>query len=250
MVYEDFNTSLFQNKMMADMMFEQGLEAFTDVAKEWEGFERYVAPLETFKQKYLSKALKTYTANRTDFGFNVLNHADFHTKNLLFKKTADGAVEDFYFVSGIYDGTCLLYPHKIVFTSQIDFQISVYATPAIDLIYALYYFVSAENRQNHRAEIITAYHQQFVESLRKFGYLKAPPSLIDLQVELLRNGNLEVLVAICMSIFFLFDFTTMTAEDMDMGEGTKRAKRRMYRTPGFKEIIMAELPRFLLNGFI
>jgi Ecdysteroid kinase-like family len=141
-----------------------------------------------------------------------------------------------------YTANCLVF--------QIDYQISIHATPAIDLIYALYYFVSAENRQKHRADIITTYHQQFVASLMKFGYLKAPPSLIDLQVELLRNGSLEVLVAICMSIFFVFDFTTFTAEDLDMGEGTKRAKRRMYQTPGFREIIIKELPRFLLNGFI
>lgn len=239
--------------MMADMMFEQGLEAFIDVAREWKGFERFISPLETFKQQYLSKALKTYTANRSDFGFNVLNHGDFHTKNMLFKKTADGAVEDFYFVSIFwaestvfrlfaYTANCLVF--------QIDYQISVHATPAIDLIYALYFFVSAGNRQKHRADIIATYHRQFVESLKKFGYLKAPPSLIDLQVELLRNGNLEVLVAICMSVFFLFDISTMTAEDMDMGEGTKRAKRRMYQSPVFREIIMKELPRFLFNGFI
>lgn len=136
------------------------------------------------------------------------------------------------------------------FHLQIDYQICIYATPAIDLIYALYYFVSAENRQKHRAELIATYHQQFVASLKLFGYLKTPPSLIDLQIELLRNGALEVLVAICMTIFFYFDFTSMAPEDMDMGEGTKRAKRRMYENEEFKEIIRNELPRFLHNGFI
>jgi hypothetical protein len=67
---------------------------------------------------------------------------------------------------------------------------------------------------------------------------------------MLRNGNLEVLIAICMSIFFFIDLSTITPEDMDMGEGTKRAKRRMYQAPGFKEMILNELPRFLHNGFI
>lgn len=95
------------------------------------------------------------------------------------------------------------------------------------------------------------YHQQFVESLKTFGYLKAPPSLIDLQVELLRNGNLEVLIAICLSIFVYFDFSTLKPEDMDMGEGIKRAKRRMYKeTPILMDSILKELPRFLYNGFI
>lgn len=133
---------------------------------------------------------------------------------------------------------------------QIDFQISIYASPAIDILYALYFFVSAENRQMRRNEFVAAYHQQFVESLKNFGYLKPLPTLIDLKVELLRNGNLEVLIAICMSVFFFIDFSTMTPEDMDMGEGMMRAKRRLYQTPGFKEIILKELPRFVNFGFI
>lgn len=133
---------------------------------------------------------------------------------------------------------------------QIDFQLSIYATPAIDLIYALYFFVSAENRQTRRDELIAIYHRQFVDSLKKFGYLKAPPTLIDLKVEMLRNGNLEVLMAVCMLVFFFIDLSTMTAEDMDMGEGTKKAKRRMYKSPGLKELVLKEFPRFLNNGFI
>lgn len=83
---------------MADLMFGQGLEAFIDVAKEWEGYEKYIPHLEKFRKHYLNRGIKTYTPNRTDFGYNVLNHADFHLKNMLFKKNADGAINDFYMV--------------------------------------------------------------------------------------------------------------------------------------------------------
>lgn len=133
---------------------------------------------------------------------------------------------------------------------KIDYQISTYATPAIDLIYALYFSVSTLNRQNHRDEIIVAYYHQFAEALKKFGYLKEPPSLIDLHVELLRNGSLEVLLAICFMVMFFLDFADFTPEDMDMGEGSKKAKRRLCRAPAFKEMIEKEMPRFLHNGFI
>lgn len=138
----------------------------------------------------------------------------------------------------------------LCFRLQIDYQLSVYATPAIDLIYALYCSMSAKNRQIHRDEFISTYHQKFVETLKYFGYSNTPPTLIDLKVELLRNGNLEVLVSICMNIFSYFDISTLTLEDMDMGEGTKKAKRRMYQAPGFREMLIRELPRFLEYGFI
>lgn len=118
------------------------------------------------------------------------------------------------------------------------------------MFYALYYFVSKENRKNRRGEVIAAYYQQFVESLKQFGYLKAPPSLIDLQVELLRNGSLEVFVAI-MSIFFFVDLSQLAESGVDItalqtGDGFKK----IFQTPGFKEIILQELPRWVHNGFI
>lgn len=110
--------------------------------------------------------------------------------------------------------------------------------------------LSTENRQTRRAEFITCYHSQFVASLKMFGYMKAPPSLIDLQVELLKNGNLEVLIAVCNVIVFYFDLSTMTPEDFDQGEGTKRFYKRLYNNPDYKAMIVKELPRFLHNGFI
>lgn len=135
--------------------------------------------------------------------------------------------------------------------SQIDYQISIYASPAIDLIYALYYSLSADNRQNRRAEFISTYYKQFVESLKDFGYLKTPPSLIDLQVEILRNGSLEVIVAICMSIFFFVDFAQLAAMGVEVSiTPSAEARKMMYQTPGFKETILKELPRWLHNGSI
>jgi Ecdysteroid kinase-like family len=97
--YTNFNMHLFQNPVLADVMFDQGLEAFIDVAKEWKEYEKYIPYLEKYKKKYLSKAMKSYTPNRNGFGFNVLNHADFHLKNMMFRKSADGVIDNFYFVS-------------------------------------------------------------------------------------------------------------------------------------------------------
>lgn len=114
----------------------------------------------------------------------------------------------------------------------------------------MYYLLSSENRHNRRGEFISTYYTQFVTSLKQFGYMKAPPSLIDLQVELLKNGNLEVILAICNCVLFYYDLSTMTAEDFDQGEGTKRFYNRLYNTPAYKEMIQKELPRFLYNGFI
>lgn len=95
--YSDFTMNIFQNPKMVEMMFNQTLEGFVAAAKNWDGFEGFIPHLETFKTNFLSRCLRTYTPNRSD-GYNVLNHADFHRKNLLFQRNAYEAIKDFLFV--------------------------------------------------------------------------------------------------------------------------------------------------------
>lgn len=71
---------------------------------------------------------------------------------------------------------------------QIDFQCSIYATPAIDLVFLLYVIADSECRENHRDELLSVYHAQFRDTLIKLGFLRAIPTLMDVQVEVLRNG--------------------------------------------------------------
>lgn len=107
--------------------------------------------------------------------------------------------------------------------------------------------MSEENRRAHRDEIIALYYQQFVAALNQFGFSKSPPSLLDLQVEMLRNGHLEVVIAICMSFFFFIDVTNLADFDpIAPGAGLKK----IFQVAGFKEYILRELPRWCNNGFI
>lgn len=68
---------------------------------------------------------------------------------------------------------------------------------------------------------------------------------------MLRNGCFEVILATSMSIFFFFDMSKIAESGIKMdltspAEGLKM----MYQLPGFKDIILKELPRWLNNGFI
>ncbi|CAO1441807.1 unnamed protein product [Diamesa serratosioi] len=226
--YSEYNQFVFQNATIADLIFGQGIGGFTDVAREWEGYEKYIPKLEHLKETYLESFKRIYKKN--DKGYNVLNHGDFHIRNMLFKHDDAGAIEDMYFI---------------------DFQTCICATPAIDLIYAMYFMLSSENRINHRDEFIATYHNEYVATLKKLGSLKAPPSLTDLQVELMRNGALEPMIAICMTLAFYIDFSTLTPADFDADPETQdRLKKRLYNNPDFKAMIDQEMPRFLTKGFI
>jgi hypothetical protein len=112
----------------------------------------------------------------------------------------------------------------------------------------MYFFLSEENRKKRRDEFLAVYHQQFIKSLKSFGFLKPIPTLIDLQVETLKNGNLQVACALCIAPYMFFDLSTLTPEDYTIGP--RRFKEKVYEDPKIKEMVKSELKRFLFAGFL
>jgi hypothetical protein len=101
-------------------------------------------------------------------------------------------------------------------------------------------------------EIVMFYHQEFIKALKSFGYLKPPPSLLDLNIELLRHGAVNVLLMICFIPFSFVDWNTMTAEDI-MGNDSDRAKnfkKKLYEHPICKKLLQNEMKTWVHKGWI
>lgn len=134
------------------------------------------------------------------------------------------------------------------FHPKLDFQTCVFASPAIDLTSAIYNFISDSNRPKRRDEFIAVYHKQFVDTLKEFGYQKHIPTLMELQVDMLRNGNLQVIASICMKYLSYFDCKRLEPEDLS--NGMRSVKVKAFTSEGFRKMISEELPRFLHTGII
>jgi hypothetical protein len=132
----------------------------------------------------------------------------------------------------------------------LDFQVAVYASPAIDLIYSLYFNLSHENRAKYRDDYIMYYHSEFVKALKSYGYLKNPPSLLDLHVELLKNGIIEAIVLICFIVFQFIDWTTIKPETAFDPEKMNEFKRICFKSPEYRKIVEKEFPRLIYKGMI
>lgn len=98
--FSDFNYSFYKDNEMMVMLNQRSLRGFSEVMAEWGGvFKSFAPAMENFASTFVSKMLATYSPNRSGFGFNVLNHGDFHSRNLLFKTNEnDGKIEDIRFV--------------------------------------------------------------------------------------------------------------------------------------------------------
>lgn len=130
---------------------------------------------------------------------------------------------------------------------QYDYQICAYATPAIDLIYFLHNFISDEDRLARYDEILSIYHSQFTAALENYGYLKQPPSLLDLQIEMLKNGSFMAVFSL-FTYPYLINMDTFTSEDY--AEGPAKLKIKAFQNERYKKFLKEALAKYLGKGYI
>lgn len=96
------------------------------------------------------------------------------------------------------------------------------------------------------------YHQEFVKALEQLGSTKSPPSLLDLNVELLRHGAINTLIWICMLPFQFIDLANVDAKDImgDDQERTHKFKKTLYNNPIYKELILNEMNSWIAKGWL
>lgn len=221
-----FKDSIFhmENPMIRETFLNEPFDVLCDVLTSWGGMDEYVVRLKRFRENYIPMGQRLYEPDPN--GYNVLNHGDFHIKNLLFKSNGD-TIEDFYFM---------------------DFQVAVVASPCVDLFYALYNMISDENRRNRRNEIIYDYHLEFANTLKRLSFDGEIPTLQDLQIELLKHGRMEVVKCVCFKLFFFLD-TAKLGEYWGTGD-SKTFKAKLFNEPAFREFITTELPRLVHLGML
>lgn len=189
---ETFEDGMFTEKDISDWVFMDGyLDTLCDLLCEWDhGTLAY--KLKVMQPKFMQKMLDLYKPQPKGHGINVLNHGDFHIRNMLFRYINEEDKSTFEAIRLVGFLILTLSNLKITNSSlifhQIDFQCSVYATPAIDLVFLLYMIADEECNDKHRDQLLKVYHDQFKGTLIELGFLKKIPTLLDFQREMLTNG--------------------------------------------------------------
>lgn len=144
------------------------LPLFGSFVKTWPGFESIGEKIQDrqFADKVIDDLLRTMTTPKS-YGFNVLNHGDFHIRNLMFREGANKERE-------------LLF---------LDFQVPILNSPSIDLNTMLQLSSNFEVRER-KEEVLYKYHQLLVENLTVYGYKETIPTAIDVQIEMLKASSI------------------------------------------------------------
>lgn len=114
----------------------------------------------------MDNMLKTISCEK-HWGFNVLNHGDFHIRNMMFRE--DSGKE-----------------REVLF---LDFQAPSLNSPSSDLNTMLQLTGDFEVRER-KEEILHRYQRQLTESLLAYGFKGRLPTAIDVQVEMIKSSDI------------------------------------------------------------
>uniref|UniRef100_A0A8W7PNE3 CHK kinase-like domain-containing protein n=1 Tax=Anopheles coluzzii TaxID=1518534 RepID=A0A8W7PNE3_ANOCL len=228
--------NLFEENHQFLQMWQSCIAMLAGIVKEMPGLEQYSERIASIKESIFKRASAIYNYDPSSY-VHVLNHGDCHFKNMMFKRT-EGKLDDIMLL---------------------DFQLSLWGTPAVDLIYAMYNSVSIDTREEHRDELISFYHEELTACLTKFGYLRKLPTLLEIHLEMLKCGHLEFLLAATFVPFMCVDATEIMdipengeGFEMDFAEIDKMMEsfKKCFLHPVYVEFITKNLPKFAHKGLI
>ena len=181
--------SLFneENREMLKSIFNGMGNVFLKCVKDYNGHEEYYERLCEQKDNRINQLLE---ANITDESeFNVLNHGDCWSNNVMFRHDEQGKLLDTYLV---------------------DYQITHYGTPAQDL----YYFLLSSTQYDIKIKkfdyFIKFYHDRLAENLQLLKYPQKIPTLSEIHI-LLHKYNAwgkcnRIFASLFFYIFYIFFF--------------------------------------------
>lgn len=135
-------------------------------AQSWPKMEKIGAKVEKSIEKIFNNFTEVYADPPTRI-FSVLNHGDFHIRNMMFKKDEEGSIAEVKFL---------------------DFQIPLYRSPGFDLVYMMNAIASKDVR-DHKPEVIRKYHSYLAQSLEIYGFKGRVPTLFDVNMEVLHMSS-------------------------------------------------------------
>lgn len=161
-----YNKGLFCNSIVMTMdLIRNGIGNFITTLEEYEEFAEYLSKFKAIQPNLLQNCIQLYNAynlnrNNDSKDIYVLNHGDFHLKNLMFKFNKNSELED---------------------VIMVDYQMNCYAPSTIDTTYSQYFMMSPKLR-SRRNEFMHYYFMEFIRILKKLNYEGDMPLYSDFQI--------------------------------------------------------------------
>ncbi|XP_067646954.1 uncharacterized protein [Eurosta solidaginis] len=210
--------------------FPVNLRCVAEELTHWKGYEEITEKMFKLAESVLQNAIEMYDAHKT--GFRVFNMADLWIDNLMFHIHNDTKEPD--------DAVML------------DFQLSYYGSPAMDLNYFLFGSLNENVRKVHFKYLVREYHRILKETLEKLHYEEDIPTLKEINIELIKNSLQGVIAATCLTPLIFMETTgDETLENLaSLTEKGDQMRRRNVENPKYRAFLQRTIKEFELCGFL
>ncbi|XP_075145405.1 uncharacterized protein LOC142220262 [Haematobia irritans] len=231
--YQDGMFSL--SSPMLETMLKSSMTNFIDMLSCHEEFDVYFEKIKILKDTLDRKCkdlFRSSAQNNDSGGIFVLNHGDFHMRNMMFKFNKRGKMEDIMMV---------------------DYQISCYAPSNIDLTYSHIMMLSSELRMR-RHEFNQYYFSEFTRILKKIKYAGEMPLYSQFQISALKYRHFVIfLLAAFLPMITVLSGKTMEElknSNVDKMLENPETMAMLYRAPEFVAELRKFLPVLLREGYL
>uniref|UniRef100_W8BS47 CHK kinase-like domain-containing protein n=2 Tax=Ceratitis capitata TaxID=7213 RepID=W8BS47_CERCA len=179
--FDEYRNSIFSHDSAKEnTFFANSTKAFMNFVHKTPELQEYVPHLENLFEKVnlLDETISSFREYRDgprEDAYYVLNHGDYHLKNMMFKHNTE---------SGKFEDVMLL-----------DFQFSHVGPITSDLIYSIFMFLDDKLRPQ-APEFLHHYFATFKETLKKIGFEGPMPSLNKFREQLFHSRYVELFIMI------------------------------------------------------
>ncbi|XP_037924777.1 uncharacterized protein LOC119660351 isoform X1 [Hermetia illucens] len=156
--------------------------------------------------------------------YELLNHGDYHVKNMMFKGKNGVDVSEI---------------------ALIDFQICHWGSPAFDLVYIL-----AGIQPGLRSNACQYYFDTFIDVLKKSGCDEPLPTFEQLQKDLKSYRSLDLFFLATIASVLCADRNKMMKDDLETQFKNPNLLKIFYRQPDYISFVKELLPVLLQEGVL
>uniref|UniRef100_W8BJ95 CHK kinase-like domain-containing protein n=1 Tax=Ceratitis capitata TaxID=7213 RepID=W8BJ95_CERCA len=204
--------------------FSGNANALLQLISKWPDYSKIADKLRAYIKNIVDNLVRSQIPQPQDL-VRVLNHGDLWFNNVLFK----------------YDGE-----QKAQNCIFIDYQMSVWTSPGIDLNYFLYTSVSLDVLKTKREELLKEYYGSFHAKLVELNY-EPIPSYEDICTEVRRRASYGFFANYCVFPICTQDKTQSGDSSLDNFTGDDFAAKKLEQIYSSKRL--AETLRYTLKEF-
>ncbi|ALC38387.1 CG9497, partial [Drosophila busckii] len=196
----------------------------------WAGFERIAQKIKKHMDEHRKQLIRAQAP--LDNEIKVLNHGDLWVNNILFKYNAAQQLQDAIFI---------------------DFQLSVWGSPGIDLNYFFYTSLSLDVLKHKRPALLKTYHNRLTETLFNLDMGVAVPTYEQVLKDVQRRESYGFFAS--YAIFPLVSQDKSQTGDNDLknfsdAEFAKKKSEQQFASPRLAETLRYTLPHFERAGVL